>query len=132
MQKSGADYIEVNLSEPKSPNETLEEESFQEKVISCEQRLDDAMENYKHEIPLEGSNVSDALLLKQVENLKAEYTELVCESCEEDYRWWLSETVDRLLCGCIENAENDNPEKSEKLMEIFELYRKIKATRDLE
>lgn len=139
MQKSGADYIEINFPDekvepyvPKSSEEVLKEESFQEKVVSCEQRLDEAMENYRHEIPLEGSNVSDALLLRKVDDLKTEYLSLVCESSEEDYRWWLRETVDRLIWGCIKNVKNDNPEKAEKLMEIFKLYREIKATRDLE
>lgn len=130
MSKPQEDYIEVNFSSEKDSLDVSEGLSFQEKIVEYEQKIDDAMEEYRHGKAPEYSNVSDEFLLGKVERLKKEYVKEISEANEEEYHWWLNETVDRLLCGCINNPENENPENSEKLMETFKLYRRAKKTRE--
>ncbi len=130
MPQPQEDYIEVDLSSEQDKFDISEELSFQEKIVEYEQKIDDAMEEYRHgKAPIE-SNVSDEFLSGRVEKLREGYINEVSESSEEEYRWWLNETVDRLLCGCINNKDNEKPEDAEKLMETFKLYRRAKKTRE--
>ncbi len=125
MSQSQPQDIEVYIQEV-----TEKELTFEEKIVFCEKELQDSLKEHKYGIFDESENVTDAFLLRKIEEKKEEYISLICESSEKEYNWWVSETVDRLLCGCIDNAQNENFAKSQELMEIFKLYREAKKIRE--
>lgn len=123
MSQTDRDYVEfeVDFSE--------KEPSFEEKIVSCEVELDKVIKDHRLGVAPENENVGDEFFTKRRSKLEKEYLSLVCEASEQDYSWWLNETVDKLMFGILNNESRD---ESERLMEIFELYRRAKKTRNPE
>ncbi len=123
MSQTEKEYVEfeVDFSE--------KEHSFEEKIVNCEVELDRVIKDHRLGIAPGKENVGDEFFIKRRTKLEDEYVSLVCEASEQDYSWWLNETVDKLMFGILNNESRDD---SERLMEIFGLYRRSKKARNSE
>ena len=139
-QARGEEFFEVDLSEGRDePRKkdldnlieydfTKERLSFEEKIEACEESLTQLMDEHKVYSFMERRNllsddvdITEADFVKSQRKIEKEYVELICKASNEQYRWWVTHTLDTLLEECKLSADpNDMFEKIRLFKEVRE------------
>lgn len=134
------EFFEVDLSEGRDePRKkdldnlieydfSKEKFTFEEKIGICEEGLTQLMDERKVYSFMERRNllsdsvdVTEGDFVKSQRKIEKEYKDLVCEANSEQYRWWVTHTLDTLLEECKFSADpNDMFEKIRLFKEIRE------------